>query len=174
VSRPPIESSPNVRFRKTRAKESIAVEGNPPCPRHLTPAEKKIFRAVCRELSTRRALTKGDGPLIVLYAETVTRRDKALADVAERGEIIVSVSEKNGVAIQREVKNPWYIVATEAEKTIVACMDRLGMTPRSREMVKAVTQKQEEPQDELDKLMGMGASRPARTTFKMPGSELPS
>jgi P27 family predicted phage terminase small subunit len=157
-------------YRATRAKESIAVEGRPTCPRHLTPSERKLFRFVCRELTTRRALTKGDRDLIVLYCETVTRRDKAMVDVHDRGEIIVSTYEKNGVELKREVKNPWYLVATEAERTLVALMDRLGITPRSREMVKAVSEKEEEPEDALDKLMG----KPRRLVFNVPGAELPS
>ena len=164
MSRPPIKSSPSVRFRETRAKKSIAVEGKPPCPRHLSPAEKKIFRSICRELETRRALTKGDGPLISLYAETVTRRNKAQAEVAVNGEVVTTIGGPK--------KSPWLTVLQECEKQLIALMDRLGTTPRARELVKAVSEKEEEPEDDLEKLMsGKGITR---TTFKMPGTELPS
>jgi P27 family predicted phage terminase small subunit len=174
MSRPPLKTSPHANFRPTRAKESYAVEGKPSCPRTLSKAEKTIFRSVVRELSVRHAITKGDRDLIVLYCETMSRRNKAMADVAKRGEVIVSITEKNGVPIEREVKNPWYVVAVEAEKTLVACLDRLGLTPRAREMVKVVKEQEEEEEDELTKLMNR---RKNRAPFKLPvppATELPS
>jgi P27 family predicted phage terminase small subunit len=162
MSRPPLEKSNSPRFRKTRAKESIAVEGKPSCPRHFTPAERKTFRFVCRELSTRRALTKGDRDLIVLYCETVSRRETAKAKVATQGEVVLTIGG--------EKKSPWLQILQETEKQLISLMDRLGTTPRSREMVKAVSEKEEEPLDELDILMGKG-KRPA---FQFPATEIPS
>ena len=139
MSRPPIDFSPSPRFRPTRAKESTAVAGRPPCPRSLTPEERKLFRKLCRQLEERKLLTKDTGELLTLYVTTHTRHQKAMADVQQRGEIvIVETRDKNGDLVAREKPNPWLLIAERAEKTMIAILDRLSFTPINRERSKPV------------------------------------
>jgi P27 family predicted phage terminase small subunit len=128
-------------FRPTQAKEhvSIATEGRPTCPKFLTPAERQRFRIMSRQLEARRMLTTADGELLSLYATTFTRWRKAMADVVARGEVIITMARgKNDELLERERKNPWLVVAQESEKTMLACLDRLGFTPLNREKTKPV------------------------------------
>lgn len=144
MSRPPIESSNSPRFRPTRAKESTAVEGRPACPRYLSKTARQRFRQMCNELESRRALTRGDGELLALYATTFERWRTAMADVDARGAIIISVSKaKDGTPIEREKKNPWLVVAQESEKAMAGYLDRLGFTPVNRERCKPVKKDEE-------------------------------
>src|SRR6267378_868254 len=127
MSRPPLETSNSPVFRPTRARESSAVEGRPSCPRFLSASARQRFRQICKEVESRRALTKGDGELLVLYATTWERWRTAMADVDTRGAIIIAVSkDKYGQPVEREKKNPWLLVAQESEKSMVAILDRLG------------------------------------------------
>lgn len=141
MSRPPIEWSASPRFRPTRAKEHVpaATEGRPAVPKFLSPSERQRFRQMCRELEGRRQLTKADGELISLYCTAWSRWRKSMDDVTVRGEVIlVTARGKNDEVIEREKKNPYLSIAQEAEKTMVACLDRLGFTPLNRERVKPV------------------------------------
>jgi len=167
MSRPPLESSNSIRFRKTRAKEAHAEEGRPPCPRSLTKDEKQRFRQICNELEKRRALTKGDGELIVLYCTTWTRWKKACADVAVRGEVITTTFISKGVQLEKEKKNPWLVIAQESEKQLRGILVDLGFTPTSRERAKAVKKEEAKEPDEFEKLM----NRPVHG-FQAPGSEI--
>jgi P27 family predicted phage terminase small subunit len=169
MSRPPLESSNSPRFRKTRAKEAVAQEGRPPCPRSLTKEEKQRFRQICKELEARRSLSRGDGELIVLYCTTWTRWKKACADVDVRGEVITYVTTgKDGVEIQREKKNTFLLIAQESEKQMRGILTDLGFTPTSRERAKAIKGQEKPEPDEFEKLM----NRPMG--FTAPGAELPS
>lgn len=146
MSRPPLDWSPSPRFRPTRAKphEPSATEGRPSPPRYLSADEKKQFRRMVRELEARRQCTKSDGELLALYVTSWARWRKAMADVAKRGEVIlVTARGKDDELIEREKKNPWLAIAQEAEKTLVACLDRLGFTPLNRERVKPVKKSEE-------------------------------
>jgi P27 family predicted phage terminase small subunit len=141
MSRQPIEWSPSPRFRKTRAveKPSTATEGRPSCPRSLSPEARKTFRQLCKQLESRRVLSKGDGLMLALAATTCERQRKAMEDVATRGEIIIVVSTgKDGQPIEREKKNPWLLIAQESEKALAGYLQSLGLTPAARERVKPV------------------------------------
>lgn len=152
MSRPKLEFSPAPRWdpnRPSRAKEHTPTidEGRPTCPGYLDKESRQIFRKLCKQLEQRRALTRGDGELLTLYATTWRRWRKAMADVAQRGEVVISISRgKNGEVIEREKKNPWLLIAQESERAMVAILDRLGLTPLNKEKVKkAKADKEKEP-----------------------------
>jgi P27 family predicted phage terminase small subunit len=156
LSRPANDVSPSgsERFRKTRAKASHAESGHPACPRSLSKPEKQRFKQICRELESRRALTPGDGELIVLYCRTWTRWLKALGAVAgSGGEVVTSTRIVAGVPIETQRKNPWLLVAQESEKQMRCILVDLGFTPTSRERAKAIKEAPKEEPDELEKLL---------------------
>jgi len=62
---------------------------------------------------------------------------KSISDVAARGEIIIFTRrDKNGDTYEVEKKNPYLLLAQESEKSMVAILDRLGLTPLNRSRVK--------------------------------------
>lgn len=166
MSRPPIEHSNSPRFRKTRAKTALAEEGRPSCPRSLTKEEKQRFKQICKELESRRALTKGDGELIALYCVTWTRWKAALADVDKRGPVLTCTRMVMGVETQIEKKNSFLVIAQESEKQMHNILTSLGFTPTSRERAKAIKDEPKPEPSELDKIrMRKGA------TFVQPPTE---
>jgi P27 family predicted phage terminase small subunit len=118
-------------------RESQIAASRPHCPKFLSPAARTRFRALARELEARRHLTRGDAELLALYASIWTRHRKSMADVESRGEVIISISlDKNGQQVEREKKNPWLVVAQEAERSMVAILDRLGFSPTFRDRIR--------------------------------------
>jgi P27 family predicted phage terminase small subunit len=143
MSRPPSEVSPSgsPRWRPTRAKEHVptATEGRPACPKFLSKEEKQRFKQMVRGLESRRQCTNDDGELLTLYVTSWSRWRRAMKDVTDRGAIVKVIARgKNDEVIEREKPNPYLAIATQAEKTMIACLDRLGFTPLNRERCKPV------------------------------------
>jgi P27 family predicted phage terminase small subunit len=117
--------------------ESVVREGWPKRPRGLSKEAQKVFRQMCRLLAERRALTRGDGELLRLYATSWDRQRQADAAIQIEG-IVVQYTrlDSNGQPHQVEKPNINLAIAERAEKSMVAILDRLGLTPYHREKVK--------------------------------------
>lgn len=127
----------------------ITPPGRPKFPKQLTKEGRQIFKRVCSMLETRRALTPGDGELLLLYVETFLRWQKALAAIREEGEICKYVRlDSNGAAHDVYKTNLWLPVAEKAEIKLISLCDRLGLTPLNRSKVKP-TGEQEKPAPEM-------------------------
>jgi P27 family predicted phage terminase small subunit len=106
-------------------------------PKHLSPEGVVAWREASRLLKQRGTLSAGDGPTLEIYAETRARWIAAKKDLAERGlQIIVTMLDKNGNAVEREKTNPNLKVAEVCEKQLLALAKSLGLTPDTREKVK--------------------------------------
>lgn len=113
----------------------------PRYPRDLSPAAKRVFKSISRLLERRRSLTEADGELIRLLALTYVRHERAIAKVAQEGEITTYFRLDNrGESVPSERPNLWLKVAQEAEKQMIAIYDRLGLTPMNRAKVKPTEQ----------------------------------
>jgi len=106
-------------------------------PKDLSPDALAVFTRLCALLRKRRALTAADGELIRLYSVNHARHAKAMAKIAEEGEVCVYTRlDSNGQAHDVEKTNLWLPIATTAEKNMVAILDRLGLSPLNRAKVK--------------------------------------
>jgi P27 family predicted phage terminase small subunit len=113
------------------------VAGRPKFPKGLTPEAKRIFKSLCRQLGDRHTLTEGDGHLIGLYSELWDRRRRAQEKLLVEGEIALYTRlDPNGVAHKIKKPNLHLKVAQDAEKQMVAILDRLGLSPVSGSKVK--------------------------------------
>ena len=109
----------------------------PKYPRGLPPALRRPFRDLCATLTARRSLTDGDAELIALYVALAARRTRALAAVESEGLLITETRfGSNGEPSSRRIKNPHLVVAQESEKTMLAILDRLGLTPIGKDKAK--------------------------------------
>jgi len=121
------------------------VSGRPRVPRHLSKEEKVEFRAFCRQLESRRALTPADGPLIELAAVLRCRARKAERMVAEQGEIVMYPrKDTNGQFRDVPKKNMWLEIAEASESKLQSILDRLGFTPLNRPKVQPTKEKKRE------------------------------
>jgi P27 family predicted phage terminase small subunit len=113
--------------------------GRPKFPKGISPVAKSKFKRLCGLLEERRALTAGDGELLNIYARLHTRWEKALAAIEAQGEICSYTRlDSNGAAHEMYKKNLWLPIAETCEKNMVACLDRLGLTPIAHAKVKPV------------------------------------
>ncbi len=130
--------------RATRAADNgqdIAA-GRPKFPKGISLDAKRVFKRLCNLLEQRRALTHGDGELLRMYSLLYTRHERALAKLEAEGEICTYTRlDSNGNAHEMEKPNLWLTVAETCERNMVACLDRMGLTPNARAKVKQVGDK---------------------------------
>jgi P27 family predicted phage terminase small subunit len=136
-----------LRGTESKANEAPAVvSGRPRVPKALTKDEKVEFRAICRQLSARRALTPADGPLIELAAVLRVRWRRAKQKVDETGGEIVLYPRKDTNGQFRDIpkKNMWLDIAETSESKLQSLLDRLGFTPLNRPKVQPTKEKRQE------------------------------
>jgi P27 family predicted phage terminase small subunit len=149
----------------------IVAPGRPKFPKNISPELRPLFKRVCSLLESRRALTAGDGELILLFVVTYARWQKALSKIQEQGEVrLYTRLDSNGTAHEQEKTNLWLPISERAEKQLVGIIDRLGLTPLNRSKVKP-TGEQEKPKPELtaeESFFARLDTRSRRTTFLAP------
>jgi len=127
--------------------EGAAIEpGRPRFPKGLATEEKRIFKSLCAQLAERRHLTTGDGELLYIYATERARCERAKAKLGEQGEVRVYIRlDSNGQPHDQEKANLWLRVAETAASRMIACLDRLGLTPNTRAKVKPTGEAADKP-----------------------------
>jgi len=120
------------------AKEGTPIPpGRPKYPAGISAAAKRVFKRLCSLLEERKHLSHGDGELLRLYALLYTRHEKAMAKLETEGEICTYIRlDSNGQPHDQVKPNLWLKVAQDSERNMVACLDRLGLTPGTRARVK--------------------------------------
>jgi P27 family predicted phage terminase small subunit len=156
---------------KSQAKpepEYMLPPGRPRPPKNLSAEARKVFKRLCSLLEKRRALTEGDGELLRLYSLLYDRHARALAKIEEQGEICSYTRlDSNGQPHEVEKENLWLKVAVTAEKNMVACLDRLGLTPHNRAKVKPTGKPETAKPNEFEEFL----SRNKGAAWVMPAVE---
>lgn len=118
--------------------DTVAVApGRPHYPKGISADARKEFKRLCNLLEKRRSLTPGDEEALRLYAIVFDRHARAIAKLAEEGEIKIYYRLDNqGKQVPSERPNLWLKVAQESERFMVSVLDRLGLTPMNRGKVK--------------------------------------
>lgn len=117
--------------------ESHVPPGRPRFPKDLPPEARSVFRTLVKLLAERRALTKGDHELLRLYCMVWDRHQRQHKKLLEEGEICTYVRlDSNGEAHDQVKVNLRLKIVEQAEKQMVAILDRLGLTPNARDRVK--------------------------------------
>jgi P27 family predicted phage terminase small subunit len=120
---------------RTPVTPSMLVAGRPKFLKVMS--AKRCFKMLCQMLEERRALTAGDGPLLHLAAEIWERRSRAQANLKAEGEVCKYTRlDPNGVAHQIQKANLNLKIAADAERQLVAILDRLGLSPIAGSKVK--------------------------------------
>lgn len=128
--------------------------GRPKFPKNLPHDARVVFKRIVALLEKRRHITEGDVELIRLYALLYIRHAKALAKLEDEGEVrIYTRLDSNGQPHDQEKPNLWLKIAETAEKNMVACLDRLGLTPHNRAKVKLTGNDKNKPADPLEEFM---------------------
>src|SRR5882762_2212893 len=110
--------------------------GRPKYPKGISAEAKVVFKRLVKVLESRRASTPGDAELIHLYAIAHVRHQRAQAKLDVEGEVRVYTRlDSNGQPHDQEKHNLHLKVAQDAERSMVACLDRLGLTPMNREKI---------------------------------------
>jgi P27 family predicted phage terminase small subunit len=121
---------------KQDAGASRLVAGRPKFPRDLTPAARVEFKRIVQLLEKRRQITEGDVETIRLYVIANERYKAANAKLAEEGLVVIYTRVSNGETFRVEKKNLHLEVAAQAERTMLAVLKELGLTPRAKDAVR--------------------------------------
>ncbi len=132
-----------------------------PLPRpakFLSKEAKKKFRALVRQLASRRTVTEGDADLISIECSLWEQWQQSLLKIREEGSIrIYTRLGADGVATEVEKENLHVKIAQNCQRQMVTILRQLGLTPSARDTVKQVaTPKktvEEEDQEERDKML---------------------
>jgi len=123
---------------------SPTTPGRPKYPRGISGEAKAAFKRLVRMLEVRRVLTPGEQEILRLYALTYDRHAKAIAKLAEEGEIVTYFRlDKTGAQVPTVKPNLWLAVAENAEKYLRALLGDLGLNPTTRSKV----QQTDKPKD---------------------------
>jgi P27 family predicted phage terminase small subunit len=130
-------------LQSTQLRSNLAdshVEGAlPRPPKHLTKAAKKSFRGYVKQLASggRRAVTAGDGALIGILCVTEERWLQALENLRDEGVVVEYTRlDAGGSPVTVEKPNINLKIAEICERSMVAILSKLGLTPKDRETVK--------------------------------------
>jgi P27 family predicted phage terminase small subunit len=119
--------------------DSLVVASRPKIPVEFPKGSplRKWFKQYCADLEKRRTLTSGDAELLRIAVICRDRHARAIAHLKTEGEIVVYKRlDSNGQAADVVKPNLWLKVAQDAERQLVAILDRLGLTPANRAKVK--------------------------------------
>ena len=88
---------------------------------------RKWFKEYCAPLEKRRTLTSGDAELLRVAVINRDRHARALVHLRNEGEIVTYQRlDADGHSVNVVKPNLWLKVAQDAEKQLVAILDRLG------------------------------------------------
>jgi phage terminase small subunit len=106
-------------------------------------------------LESRRHLTEGDAEILRLYCVLLDRHTKALAKLAEEGEVKTYWRLDNrGERCPSERPNHWLKISETCESKMLACLSALGLTPTARKNVKPTARPAAPaPVDELEEIL---------------------
>lgn len=139
---------------------SAVPEGRPAFGK-ITPEEKQTFKRIVGMLRERRHCTRADREIIAIYAAAEQQWLRAKAHIAAQGEVCqYERLDSNGQAHTFWKENLWCKIFREAQSTMISCLDRLGLTPRAKDMVKpAVQPKSDKPLDPIEEIINGGPGK---------------
>ncbi len=117
--------------------ESYVEGALPRPPKFLSKDAKKKFRALVKQLASRRAVTAGDADLIAIYCSTWERWQAACANVRVEG-LIVTYTRLDAAGISHDVERPNISlkIIEVSERACLSYLGKLGLTPKDREHVR--------------------------------------
>jgi P27 family predicted phage terminase small subunit len=135
------------------------VPGSLPKPaKFLSKDAKKKFRALVRQLASRRTVTEGDADLISIECSLWEQWQQSLLKIREEGSIrIYTRLGADGVSVEVEKENLHVKIAQNCQRQMVTILRQLGLTPSARDTVRPVAAPkktvEEEDQGERDKML---------------------
>ncbi len=103
----------------------------PTCPKHLSPAAKRVFRAICVELRDMGLLSKADTFLIEVLSNAVVHY-RANVEVVDLGGVLTRARDGN------LVRNPASTPMRQHADLIVRVTAELGLSPSARSRLTAI------------------------------------
>ncbi len=138
-----------LKLTEDHRKAARRVRAKPKLPKYLSPAARKEWRKLLPLLMERGSLTAADAAALAMHCELFSRWLDCQRRITEEGVTQdVTVLDKNGTPVTRTKPHVALRIAQDCERSLRASLRELGLTPASRERVKA-TKKIEEQQESI-------------------------
>jgi P27 family predicted phage terminase small subunit len=119
--------------------ESHVVGGRPKIPSDLGKGLRRVFKDLCRILSERRALSKGDVELVRLYCFVYDRHKRNVAALQTEGEVVTYYRLNNhGESVPQVKENIRLKLVSGCEKQMASILSQLGLTPTAKDRARPV------------------------------------
>ena len=123
--------------RPLNKREPKTKTGEPPMPRDLSKAARKVWKSMVPVLLKLGTLTESDGDALAAYSEAKALWRKAQDSIETDGMVIDSSQGKK--------KNPAVTISNECMRTMRALMSEFGLTPSSRSAIQLNNPSTESP-----------------------------
>ncbi len=133
--------------RELNIREPKALPGEPPIPKFLNPAARKLWPDICAMLNQNGVLFKTDALAIASLCSSLVLFTKADAAIAKFGALCATLDEVTGVAVLRT--NPAVRVRSDALRHLRASWQAFGLDPASRSGVEVPGEKEASALDSI-------------------------
>jgi P27 family predicted phage terminase small subunit len=133
--------------RELNIREPKALPGEPPIPKFLTTAARKIWPDVCAMLNQNGVLFKTDALAIAALCSSLVLFMKADAAIAKYGALCAELDELTGVAVLKT--NPAVRVRSDALRHLRASWQAFGLDPASRSGIEVPGEKEASSLDSI-------------------------
>jgi P27 family predicted phage terminase small subunit len=114
-------------------------------PRGLSASAQATWRELVGILEERHTLTIGDAPALLAYVQVSERLGLAQQELVKHGLVIEStVLDAKGRPATRSKANPAVKIAESCERLLHEFRRQMGLTPRSRDVVKPLQRQRED------------------------------
>ena len=133
--------------RKLNSKEPVPAKGIPACPDWLMPEAKKEWERLAELMNQMGVLTEVDMAAFAAYCQSYARWKEAQEHITSGGS---TFETDKGYQPQ----TPWVGIAHTNQKLMLQAASEFGLTPSSRSRIIAGNSKGQEPEDEMEALLG--------------------
>ena len=133
--------------RKLNTKEPNPGKGMPDCPAWLLPEAKTEWIRLSEKLNQMGVLTEIDRSVFAAYCQSYARWKEAQEHIDSEGSTF-----ETDKGYQQQT--PWVGIANTNQKLMLQAASEFGLTPSSRSRIIAGNSKGQEPEDEMEALLG--------------------
>jgi P27 family predicted phage terminase small subunit len=126
--------------RPLNASEPMPEPSLPPCPTHLSPAARREYGRLGRQLVNQGVMTALDRNALALYCEAWARHVDAEEHIATYGAVIMGAK---GLVL-----SPYIRISSQCVEQLTKLQSEFGLTPTSRSRVHAAPKETVDPLSE--------------------------
>jgi P27 family predicted phage terminase small subunit len=135
-------------WTKGEGESNVPSTSLPRPAKFLSKEAKKKFRALVRQLATRKTVTEGDADLISIECSLWEQWQQSLLKIREEGSIRIYTRLGPAGPIEVERENLHVKIAQNCQRQMITILRQLGLTPSARDTVRPVAEPKKKEEEE--------------------------